>query len=90
MAISKPAKSKNSLKNSEVDAKPSFKETTKEDILTDNKEVSFPVNIRVDNHIRNKVSALINLGVAKNAKAVVEHMIESEIAELNEWKNSIW
>ena len=85
MAISKPAKSKNSLKNSQVDAKPSFKETTKkEDILTDNKEVSFPVNIRVDNHIRNKVSALINLGVAKNAKAVVEHMIESEIAELSE------
>lgn len=86
MAISKPAnQSKNSLKNSEVDAKASFKETTKkEDILTDNKEVSFPVNIRVDNHIRNKVSALINLGVAKNAKAVVEHMIESEIAELNE------
>lgn len=29
MAISKPAKSKNSLKNSEVDAKPSFKEITK-------------------------------------------------------------
>ncbi|WP_251939999.1 hypothetical protein [Limosilactobacillus reuteri] len=39
MAISKPAKSKNSLKNSEVDAKPSFKETTKkEDILTENRE----------------------------------------------------
>ena len=35
MAISKPAKSKNSLKNSEVDAKPSFKETTKKEEAKD-------------------------------------------------------
>lgn len=49
----------------------------------ENKSVTFPVNIRVDNHIRNQVTAFINVGIEGNMKALVSHMIEREIESLD-------
>ena len=46
--------------------------------------VTFPVNVRVDNHIRNKISALLNLGMAKSQKELVKQLVENEIDRLPE------
>lgn len=45
--------------------------------------VTFPINIRVDNHIRNKIAALINLGLGKSQKDYVNNLVEQAIEELS-------
>lgn len=48
------------------------------------KAVTIPVNIRVDNHIRNQISALINLGKGKSQKDFVKTVVNNVIEELSE------
>jgi len=45
---------------------------------------TFPVNVRVDNHIRNQISALLNLGTAKSQKGLVKQLVENKIDELSD------
>lgn len=51
---------------------------------TANKTVTIPINIRVDNHIRNKISALLNLGLGKSQKDFVKNVVNHTIEELSE------
>jgi hypothetical protein len=49
-----------------------------------NKIITVPINIRVDNHIRNQISALLNLGKGKSQKDFVSNAVNREIEELSE------
>lgn len=51
---------------------------------TANKTVTIPINIRVDNHIRNQISALLNLGLGKSQKDFVKNAVNHTIEELSE------
>lgn len=51
---------------------------------TANKTVTIPINIRVDNHIRNQISALLNLGLGKSQKDFVKNAVNQTIEELSE------
>lgn len=51
---------------------------------TTNKTVTIPINIRVDNHIRNQISALLNLGLGKSQKDFVKNAVNHTIEELSE------
>lgn len=51
---------------------------------TANKTVTVPINIRVDNHIRNQISALLNLGLGKSQKDFVKNIVNHTIEELSE------
>ena len=51
---------------------------------TANKTVTIPINIRVDNHIRNQISALLNLGLGKSQKDFVKNVVNHTIEELSE------
>lgn len=48
------------------------------------KTVTIPINIRVDNHIRNQISALLNLGLGKSQKDFVKNAVNKSIEELSE------
>ncbi|MBD8045440.1 DUF5388 domain-containing protein [Clostridium faecium] len=54
----------------------------RDDIVQDYERVTFPTNVRVDNHLRNKITALINLGIAPNTKAVIEYLVKREEEKL--------
>lgn len=43
--------------------------------------VTLPVNIRVDNHIRNAIASLINLGKFDNSKEFVQYALDKYIDE---------
>lgn len=47
-------------------------------------EVTMPANVRVDNHIRNRISSLINLGFAKSQKDFVEKLVDQVVDSLDE------
>jgi hypothetical protein len=82
MAITRPPKAKNKLTvNNRIQVN---NQVSRSEIVPDTNTVTFPVNIRVDNHIRNQVTALINLGVENNMKLMVAHMIENEKESLTE------
>ena len=53
-------------------------------VIPENNSITFPVNIRVDNHIRNQISALLNLGIAKSNKDMVQKLVDQKIDELSE------
>lgn len=46
--------------------------------------VTEPVNIRVDNHIRNSISSLITMGFAESQKEMVEIMVDMYVETLEE------
>ena len=50
--------------------------------------VTEPVNIRVDNHIRNQIAALITMGHSDTQKEMVEHLLNLYIEKLekNDYK----
>lgn len=47
------------------------------------RRVTTAVNIRVDNHIRNEISALIQIGFAKNNKALVSQLVQDKVSTLD-------
>lgn len=49
-----------------------------------NKTVTIPVNIRVDNHIRNRIFALINIGLGKSLKDFVNTAVNNTVEGLSE------
>lgn len=59
-------------------------QVNRDDIVPEMQMVTFPVNIRGDNHIRNELSALLNLGVENNMKELLNHMIQLEKEALEE------
>ncbi|MFT8459982.1 MAG: DUF5388 domain-containing protein [Liquorilactobacillus ghanensis] len=59
-------------------------QVNREKVVSDDETVTFPVNIRVDNHIRNQISALNNLGIGDSQKNLVQSLVEKAIDELPE------
>lgn len=55
----------------------------RDDIVKDGNS-TFPVNICVDNHIRNQISALTNLGKAKSQKELVQILIDDSVDKLTD------
>lgn len=51
--------------------------------ISKNKEHTYVTNIRVDNHIRNQISALLNLGLGSSAKEIIESMISLQLDQLD-------
>ena len=51
------------------------KATTPKDNITISSVITEPVNIRVDNHIRNKIAALITMGHSDSQKEMVEMLV---------------
>lgn len=86
MAITKPNKKKRNA-NSELKAgeRTAVKnQVTRDEIVPEVKSVTFPANIRVDNHIRNQVTALLNIGISKNMKELIIHLIELQKEKLED------
>ena len=82
MALTCPRKEREKLEaNNRIHVK---NQVSRSDIVPESDTITFPVNIRVDNHIRNQVTALINLGVESNMKRMVADMIEKEKESLTE------
>lgn len=82
MALTRPRKEREKLEaNNRIHVK---NQVSRSDIVPESDTITFPVNIRVDNHIRNQVTALINLGVESNMKRMVADMIEKEKESLTE------
>ncbi len=46
------------------------------------KQVDFPVNIRVNNHVRNNITALLNLGLGNSASELVNRLVNEQIETL--------
>lgn len=46
--------------------------------------VTEPVNVRVDNHIRNSISSLITMGFAESQKEMVELMVDMYVDTLED------
>lgn len=59
-------------------------QVARNNIVTDSETVTLPVNIRVDNHIRNQISALLNLGYGTSQKELVKNLVDKTIEELPE------
>lgn len=59
-------------------------QVTRDSILSDKTTVTKPVNIRVDNHIRNQISALLNLGYGSSQKDLVSNLVNKAVDELPE------
>lgn len=53
------------------------------DIVPDTEVVTFPRNLRVDNHVANQVSALISLGASKDTKSLITELVQNKINELS-------
>lgn len=49
--------------------------------ISEMKRVTLPVNIRVDNHIRNSIASLINLGKFDNSKEFVQYALDKYVDE---------
>uniref|UniRef100_UPI00403EF919 DUF5388 domain-containing protein n=1 Tax=Lacticaseibacillus paracasei TaxID=1597 RepID=UPI00403EF919 len=47
------------------------------------KNVTYPANIRVDNHVRNQISALQNLGLGNSAKDIVHNLVAERVEQLD-------
>lgn len=56
----------------------------REDIVPNTQRVTFPRNLRVDNHISNEVAALITLGISTDTKALINNLVQNKIAELSD------
>ena len=73
MALTRPRKEREKLEaNNRIHVK---NQVSRSQIVPGSDTITFPVNIRVDNHIRNQVTALINLGVESNMKRMVADML---------------
>lgn len=47
------------------------------------KNVTYPANVRVDNHLRNQISALQNLGLGTSAKDIVKSLVAERVEQLD-------
>ena len=47
------------------------------------KNVTYPANVRVDNHVRNQISALQNLGLGTSAKDIVKSLVAERVEQLD-------
>ena len=47
------------------------------------KNVTYPANVRVDNHVRNQISALQNLGLGSSAKDIVQDLLAEKVEQLD-------
>lgn len=54
-------------------------QVSRNDVVKETANTSFPVNIRVDNHIRNQISSLINIGMANSQKDLVQKLVNESI-----------
>ena len=46
--------------------------------------VTTSVTIRVDNHLRNKITSLLNIGVGESQKDIVDALVVEKVASLTE------
>lgn len=58
-----------------------IKESTDKEANSFN-SVTFPRNLRADNHIANKVQAMVNIGYAADAKSVLDSLINDKVSSM--------
>jgi len=66
------------IEKKEISSEPSIKEKA-----VVSSYITEPVNIRVDNHIRNKIAALITMGHSESQKEMVETFVNLYIEDLS-------
>lgn len=59
-------------------------QVTRQDVLTEDNSVTFPANVRVDNHIRNQITALNNIGMGSTQKDIVGSLLSERIEKLSD------
>lgn len=73
----------NKVNRSDMEEKPEIKQKkASQPEIT--RVVTEPVNVRVDNHIRNSISSLITMGFAESQKEMVELMVDMYVDTLEE------
>lgn len=74
----------NQVSRIDIDKDNFTKEPPKKEKAIVSSFVTEPVNIRVDNHIRNKIAALITMGHSDSQKEMVETFVNLYVEDLNE------
>lgn len=74
----------NQVSRIDIDKDNFTKEPPKKEKAIVSSFVTEPVNIRVDNHIRNKIAALITMGHSDSQKEMVETFVNLYVENLNE------
>ncbi|MDE1548513.1 DUF5388 domain-containing protein [Enterococcus casseliflavus] len=74
----------NQVSRVDIDKDNFTKEPSKKEKAIVSSFVTEPVNIRVDNHIRNKIAALITMGHSDSQKEMVETFVNLYVENLNE------
>lgn len=74
----------NQVSRVDIDKTNSSKESTSKEKAIISSFITEPVNIRVDNHIRNKIAALITMGHSDSQKEMVETFVNLYIENLND------
>lgn len=58
------------------------KQVKREDIVQNSEQVTYSTNVRVDNHVRNQLTALVNVGAANNVRELEKKMISAAVDQL--------
>lgn len=74
----------NQVSRVDIDKDNFTKEPSKKEKAIVSSFVTEPVNIRVDNHIRNKIAALITMGHSDSQKEMVETFVNLYVENLND------
>lgn len=74
----------NQVSRVDIDKENFTKELPKKEKAIVSSFVTEPVNIRVDNHIRNKIAALITMGHSDSQKEMVETFVNLYVEDLND------
>lgn len=56
----------------------------KREEVVDDGTVTLSVTIRVDNHLRNKITALLNVGMGESQKDVVDLLVDEKVSSLDD------
>lgn len=73
----------NKVNRGDIEKKSTPNETPVKEKVVVSSYVTEPVNIRVDNHIRNKIAALITMGHSESQKEMVETFVNLYIENLS-------
>lgn len=74
----------NQVSRVDIDKTNSSKDSSSKEKAIISSFITEPVNIRVDNHIRNKIAALITMGHSDSQKEMVETFVNLYVENLND------
>ncbi|MFL2106481.1 DUF5388 domain-containing protein [Mycobacteroides abscessus] len=74
----------NQVSRVDIDKNNSSKQPSSKEKAIVSSFITEPVNIRVDNHIRNKIAALITMGHSDSQKEMVETFVNLYVENLND------